>query len=130
MTDEARERLMEAVTGAIDAYVEDVMPSEPDTGHTAEEDWGRPMDYDEFDDLCIHIPTSLISHVTGISKAHVRNFYLRRCPIPPDVASKMRRLCACIESLASEEHRHTRGGARTRSSLPPDTGKRQQKKSK
>lgn len=129
MTDEARERLMEAVAGAVDAYVEDVSPrEEPDTGHT-DEDWDRPMDYDEFDDLCVRIPSSLISYVTGISMAHVRNLFSRRSLIPQDVASKMRRLSACIESLAAEPHKSLRGRPR-KSSLPPDTGKRQQKKRK
>lgn len=125
MTEQARHKLNKA----IEAFVEEVTPK-PKPPPDTEEDLNRPMDYEEFDDLCIHIPTALISHVTGVSKAHVRNFYLRRCPIPSDVASKMRRLFACIESLASEKHSHTRGGARMKPKPPPDTGKKNQKKSK
>ena len=128
MTEQARNRLMEAVTGAVDAYVEDVALKAPDTGH-CDEDWDRPMDYEEFDDLCCRIPSSLISYVTGISMAHVRNLFSRRSLIPQDVASKMRRLSACIDSLAAEPHKSLRGRPR-KSSLPPDTGKRQQRKSK
>lgn len=102
MTDEARERLMEAVAGAVDAYVEDVAPREPDTGHSEDEDWDRPMDYDEFDDLSLHVPSSVLSYVTGLSQASMRDFRLRRRSIPTDVASKLRRLHRYITELASE----------------------------
>lgn len=111
MTDEARERLMEAVSGAVDAYVEDVTPREPDTGHT-EEDWDRPMDHDEFDDLSLHVPSSVLSYVTGLSQASMRDFRLRRRRIPSDVASKLRRLNRYITELASE--RQTSLGGRKR----------------
>lgn len=129
MTDEARDRLMEAVTGAVAAYIEDVAPSEPDTGDP-EEDWDRPMDYEELEDLCVHIPTAVISYITGMSIDGIRNYFKRRVSVPQDVASKVRRLHRLLEELAAEKHVHRRGGARPRKSPPPDTGKRQQKKSK
>lgn len=102
MTDEARERLMEAVAVAVDAYVEDVSPrEEPDTGH-CDGDWDRPMDYDEFNSLSLQVPASVLSYVTGLSQASMRDFRGRRRSIPSDVASKLRRLHHYITELASE----------------------------
>ena len=126
MTEQARHRLSRAVGEAIEAFVEEVTPKPkppPDT-----EDLDRPMSHDELEDLCVHIPTAVIGYIAGMSLDGVRNYFKRRVSVPPDVASKVRRLHRLLEELAAEKHVHRRGGARPRKSPPPDTGKKKKSK--
>lgn len=123
MTDEARHKLNKA----IEAFVEEVTTKPKPTPDT-EEDLNRPMDYEELEELCIHIPTAVIGYITGMSLDGVRNYFKRRVGVPQDVASKVRRLHRLIEELAAEKHVHRRGGARPRKSPPPDTGKNKKSK--
>ena len=127
MTEQARQKLSKAVGEAIEAFVEEVTPR-PKPPPDTEEELCRPMSHDELEDLCVHIPTAVIGYIAGMSLDGVRNYFKRRVSVPPDVASKVRRLHRLLEELAAEKHVHRRGGARPRKSPPPDTGKKKKSK--
>lgn len=101
MTEQARHKLSKAVGEAIEAFVEEVTPK-PKPPPDTEEDLERPMDVEEFNNLSLQVPASVLSYVTGLSQASMRDFRGRRRSIPSDVASKLRRLHHYITELASE----------------------------
>lgn len=67
----------------------------------AAEDEGD-MSVAEYVELGGLVPPSLLSRVCGCSQSYLRSLRGGRRPIPPDVASKLRRLHAYAESLAAE----------------------------
>ena len=111
MTEQARHKLNKTIGEAIEAFVEEVTPK-PKPPPDTEEDLNRPMSYDEFNGLSLLVPPSVLSYVTGLSQASIRDFRNRRRRIPLDVASKLRRLYRYITELASDRQASLGGAKR------------------